>query len=112
MRTLAILSLTATARAATPALAQTPELDAAADRAIVNVAGDLYQFRSGKQYSLFLVTRDGIVVVDPLGLYAASWLNKELQTRFPNNRVRYVVLTHHHAERAGGAGALKPETIV
>ena len=112
MRTLAILWLTTVMWAVTPALAQTPELDAAADRAIVNVAGDLYQFRSGTQSSLFLVTRDGIVVVDPLGLYAASWLNKELQTRFPNSRVRYVVLTHHHAERAGGTGALKPETIV
>jgi hypothetical protein len=111
MRTLAIVLLTAVSAVA-PALAQTPELDAAAERAIVHVAGDLYQFRSGKQYSVFLVTRDGVVVVDPLGLYAASWLHKELQTRFPNSRIRYVVLTHHHAERAGGAGALKPETIV
>jgi hypothetical protein len=112
MRTLVIFLAAAMVCTPAPALAQTPELDAAADRAIIQVAGDLYRFRSGSQHSLFLVTRDGIVVVDPLGLYAASWLNQELRARFPNTRVRYVVLTHHHAERAGGAGVLKPERIV
>jgi len=111
MRALIILIVSA-ACASTPALAQTRELDEAANRQLVRVTGDLYRFNNGNQQSLLLVTRDGILVVDPLGLYAASWLNKELQTRFPNTRVRYAVLTHHHAERAGGAGLLKPETVV
>ena len=110
----AILPVVLAAIAFTPlsAFAQTPELEAAADREIVHVKGDLYRFRSGKQHSVFLATRDGIVVVDPLGLYAASWLNSQLQARFPNSRVRHVVLTHHHAERAGGAGVFKSGNIV
>ena len=112
MRALTLLIVSAALCASTSALAQTPELDAAANRELVRVTGDLYRFNSGNQHSLLLVTRDGILVVDPLGLYAASWLNKELQTRFPNTPVRYVVLTHHHEERAGGAGLLKPETVV
>lgn len=112
MRALIILIVSATVCASTSALAQTRELDEAANRSLVRIAGDLYRFSSGNQRSLVLVTRDGIVVVDPLGLYAASWLNKELQTRFPDTRVRYVILTHHHAERAGGGGLLKPETVV
>lgn len=110
-RVLGILIVIA-ALAASPALAQTPELDAAAHRELVRVTGDLYRFNNGDQHSLLLVTRDGILVVDPLGLFAASWLSKELQTRFPGVRVRYVVLTHHHPERAGAAGLLKPDTIV
>ena len=112
MRALTALLLAVIACAPECALAQTPELEAAADREIVQIAGDLYRFRSGKQHSVFLVTRDGIVVVDPLGLYTASWLHSQLQARFPNTRVRHVVLTHHHAERAGGAGVFKPEVIL
>lgn len=112
MRGLIVLLLTAIACTPESVLAQTPELEAAADREIVHIAGDLYRFRSGKQHSVFLVTRDGIVVVDPLGLYTASWLNGQLQKRFPDARVRHVVLTHHHAERAGGAGVFKPEVIL
>jgi hypothetical protein len=112
MRAVILFILASLACDPAAALAQTPELDAAADRAIVQISGDLYSFRSGRQHSVFLVTRDGIVVVDPLGLYAASWLSAQLQQRFPNTRVRYVVLTHHHVERAGGAGVLKPDTVI
>jgi glyoxylase-like metal-dependent hydrolase (beta-lactamase superfamily II) len=92
--------------------AQTPELDAAANREIVHITGDLYRFKTGAQHSVFLATRNGIVVVDPLGLFAASWLQAQLRTRFPNVPVSHVVLTHHHAERAGGAGVFNPGTIV
>ena len=101
----------ALAAAPSSAFAQTPELEAAADREIVHVAGDLYRFRDGKRHSVFLATRDGIVVVDPQNLYAASWLQSQLQKRFPNTRVSHVVLTHHHAHSAGGTGIFKSVAI-
>ena len=74
-------------------------------REITPIRGGLYQVREGTQHTVFLVTADGIVLVDPLGTATASWLAGELKNRFPGRTVRYVVLTHHHFDRAEGASA-------
>jgi Metallo-beta-lactamase superfamily len=47
--------------------------------------------------------RDGIVLADPLGVKAATWLRDELAVRFPGRPVRWIVHTHHHFDRAAGA---------
>ena len=83
-----------------PATAQ-PAGDA--DRDISLFAGGVYKVRDGREHTIFLVTRDGIVLVDPLSLDTADWLKGEFATRFPGVPVKYVVLTHHHTERATGA---------
>ena len=75
----------------------------AVDRQITLLSGSLYQVRDGAQSTVFLVTRDSIVLTDPLSMPTAKWLHAELAARFPNHPVRYVLLTHHHAERASGA---------
>jgi hypothetical protein len=82
------------------------------DRAITLIAGDLYRLRDGTQHTVFLATRDGIVVVDPLGLPTAQWLNEQLAARFPGVPVRYVVVTHHHAERATGNGVFGRSAVI
>ena len=74
-----------------------------ADREITLLAGGLYKVREGGEHTIFLVTRDGIVLVDPLSLDTADWLKGEFAARFPGVPVKYVVLTHHHTERATGA---------
>jgi glyoxylase-like metal-dependent hydrolase (beta-lactamase superfamily II) len=94
---------------AAPASAQ-PAGDA--DREITLVAGNLYRVREGTDYTIFLVTRDGIVLVDPLGLETADWLKTELATRFPDAPVKYVVLTHHHTERATGAAIFSGTALI
>ena len=75
----------------------------AGDRDITPFGGGVYKVREGSEHTIFLVTRDGIVVVDPLSLETADWLKGEFETRFPGVPVKYVVLTHHHTERATGA---------
>jgi len=65
--------------------------------------GSLYEVTYGLAHTVFLVTRDGIVLVDPLTRAAATALKAQLDMRFPGVPVRYVVLTHHHADRAAGA---------
>jgi glyoxylase-like metal-dependent hydrolase (beta-lactamase superfamily II) len=93
-----------------PAVAQTPA--SAGDREIVALGGDLYRVRDGARHSVFAVTSGGIVVVDPLSVATAQWLSEQLAARFPDVPVRYVVLTHHHADRAAGAGVFTGATIV
>jgi glyoxylase-like metal-dependent hydrolase (beta-lactamase superfamily II) len=86
--------------------------DAAADREIAVLTGDLYRVRDGDRYTVFLVTPDGIVVADPLSTPTAMWLKQELDTRFPGRAVRFVLHTHHHFDRAEGAGVLQPRERV
>ena len=76
---------------------------ATSDREITPLRGDLYQVRVGQQYTVFLVTPEGIVLADPLRLETARWLKGELDARFPGRPVRFVLLSHHHVERAEGA---------
>jgi glyoxylase-like metal-dependent hydrolase (beta-lactamase superfamily II) len=75
-----------------------------ADREITRVSGDLYSVRDGSRYTVFLVTSGGIILGDPLSRPTAIWLKDEFDTRFPGRAVRFVLLTHHHFDRAEGAG--------
>jgi glyoxylase-like metal-dependent hydrolase (beta-lactamase superfamily II) len=82
------------------------------DHEIVPLRGDLYQAREDRQYTVFLVTPDGIVVVDPLNIAFARWLKDQLATRFPGVAVRYVMFTHHHFDRAEGSSVFTGATMV
>jgi glyoxylase-like metal-dependent hydrolase (beta-lactamase superfamily II) len=73
-------------------------------REIVPLTGDLYRARNGNWYTILLVTRDGIVLGDPINPAFASWLKGELASRF-KVPVRYVVYSHSHFDHAGGGAA-------
>ena len=85
-----------------PSLGYAQEADA--PPTINNVRGDLYTLTHRGQVTVFLVTADGIILGDPLNQVAANWLKKELAARYPDRRVRYVLFSHHHFDRAEGAG--------
>ena len=72
-------------------------------RTIANIRGDLYLMKDGQEVTVFLVTADGIILADPLNQSAAVWLKEELARRFPDRPVRFVLFSHHHADRAIGA---------
>jgi glyoxylase-like metal-dependent hydrolase (beta-lactamase superfamily II) len=74
----------------------------APQREIIKVAGDLYRARNGIWYSLFLVTPEGIILVDPLATDFATWLKKEFESRFPGVPVRYVIYSHSHWDHIEG----------
>jgi hypothetical protein len=69
---------------------------------ITNIRGGLYRVQDGGDVTVFLVTSQGIVLVDPMSPTTALWLRKEFETRFPNLPVRYVVFTSHSVRRASG----------
>jgi glyoxylase-like metal-dependent hydrolase (beta-lactamase superfamily II) len=74
-------------------------------REITPVTGELYRARNGNWYTVFLVTPAGIVLADPLNVAFADWLKSELDARFPDKPVRYVIYSHSHFDHAEGGGA-------
>jgi glyoxylase-like metal-dependent hydrolase (beta-lactamase superfamily II) len=73
---------------------------------ITQIGRELYSVSVGAQHTVFLVTSDGIVLVDPLGRDTIEWLTKELQERFPKRPVRYVLATHYELPRVEAISAL------
>ena len=71
------------------------------EREITNVTGDLYRFREIRHIGMFLVTPEGIIVVDPTNSEVSSWLKQELDKRF-NQPVKYVIYSHSHNDHASG----------
>ena len=68
---------------------------------ITNLTGDLYRFRQARHFGMFLVTADGILVVDPTNTEAATWLKQQLDERF-GLPVKYVIYSHSHNDHASG----------
>jgi glyoxylase-like metal-dependent hydrolase (beta-lactamase superfamily II) len=71
------------------------------EREIVNITGDLYSYRQVRHLGMFLVTDDGIILVDPTFPEMAAWLKDQLDERF-GLPVKYVIYSHSHNDHAGG----------
>jgi glyoxylase-like metal-dependent hydrolase (beta-lactamase superfamily II) len=71
---------------------------------IGKLTGDVYYARMDDYLSVFMVTPDGIVLVEPIGTEFATWLKGELSTRF-KVPVKYVIYSHHHWDHGSGASA-------
>lgn len=69
---------------------------------IGRLTGDVYYARMDDYLSVFMVTPDGIVLVEPIGTEFATWLKGELATRF-KMPVKYVIYSHHHWDHGSGA---------
>jgi hypothetical protein len=52
-------------------------------REITKLTGEIYAARQDDYVSVFMVTSEGIVLVEPVGTDMANWLKGELTTRFP-----------------------------
>ena len=73
-------------------------------RTIAKITGDLYRFGNGVWFGVFLVTSNGIILVDPISTDLATWLKEELTQRFPGVPVRYVIYSHSHWDHIEGGG--------
>src|SRR5262245_16521724 len=78
-------------------------------REIIKVTDDLYRAKNGTWYGMFLVTPEGILLVDPLNTDFAKWLKTQFDERFPGLPVRYVIYSHSHWDHIEG-GAVFAET--
>ena len=75
-------------------------------REIGKLTGEVYYARSDDYVSAFMVTPEGIVLVEPVGPEHAAWLKGELARRF-GVPVKYVIYSHSHADHASGAEVFK-----
>lgn len=79
-------------------------------RSLVQVDGRLYRHTAGAGLAVHsgfvLITSEGAVVIDPAMTCTAGWLADEIRTRFGVD-VRFVVLTHAHADHISGAQVLQ-----
>jgi glyoxylase-like metal-dependent hydrolase (beta-lactamase superfamily II) len=69
---------------------------------IGNLTGSIYYARQDDYVSVFMVTSEGVILVEPVGTEMATWLKGEIAQRF-KVPVRYVIYSHHHWDHASGA---------
>jgi glyoxylase-like metal-dependent hydrolase (beta-lactamase superfamily II) len=101
----ALSAFAAEARAQQPSLYQQTQYKG---QEIGRLTGDVYYARMDDYLSVFMVTPEGIVLVEPIGSDFATWLKGELAARF-KVPVRYVIYSHHHWDHASG-GAVYADT--
>jgi glyoxylase-like metal-dependent hydrolase (beta-lactamase superfamily II) len=70
-------------------------------REIGNLTGDVYFARMDDYLSVFMVTSEGIILVEPIGSEFAAWLKAEMARRF-KVPVKYVIYSHSHWDHASG----------
>jgi len=75
---------------------------------IGKLTGEVYFARMDDYLSVFMVTPEGIVLVEPIGTEMAAWLKAELARRFAVP-VKYVIYSHSHWDHASG-GAVYADT--
>jgi len=75
-------------------------------RSITTITGDLYRATQNAHHTVFLVTPEGIVLADPIGVEFAIWLKSELATRFAVP-VKYVLYSHYHQDHASGGATFR-----
>lgn len=85
---------------------------AAPKRSITQVAGDIYRFQDGGHCGVFMVTAQGVILVDPITLDTARWVQGEIASRFHGAKVVQVLYSHHHYDHVSGAAAFPGATIL
>jgi glyoxylase-like metal-dependent hydrolase (beta-lactamase superfamily II) len=68
----------------------------------------LYTFRWGPYRNIFLVTDDGVIATDPLGVEAAG-LYREAIRAVTDQPVKYVIYSHSHWDHIAGGAIFKEE---
>lgn len=74
------------------------------DRAVSNIAGDVYRFKNMFHYSIFVISKDGVIVTDPINAEAATWLRSEI-SKLTDKPITHLIYSHSHADHASGGAA-------
>jgi glyoxylase-like metal-dependent hydrolase (beta-lactamase superfamily II) len=96
---LAVAALTPGARAQQRSFYQQSEYKG---QEIGKLTANVYYARMDDYVSAFMVTPEGIILVEPIGTEFATWLKGELDRRF-HVPVKYVIYSHFHWDHASGA---------
>jgi glyoxylase-like metal-dependent hydrolase (beta-lactamase superfamily II) len=70
---------------------------------LVELAPGVHHVVGGSHHSLLVEMKDHLVVFDaPINDAHSIWVVGQARAKFPNKPVKYLVLTHHHMDHAGG----------
>jgi glyoxylase-like metal-dependent hydrolase (beta-lactamase superfamily II) len=103
MKTITTLSLLLLSIATIPGADTATAEEWGQDRSIDQLSESVYRWGSGADNSAFIVTSEGIIVIDgsPCASDDTEWIKGELEQRY-DVPVRYVVLSHDHASHICG----------
>jgi glyoxylase-like metal-dependent hydrolase (beta-lactamase superfamily II) len=77
------------------------------------VAPGVLHVVGGSHNSLLVEMADHLVMVDaPVSDEQSMWVVNQARSRFPGKPIRWLVLTHHHMDHAGGVRAIVAEGAV
>ncbi len=100
------ISLLAVLSCAAMAQAQEPK------RAVTQIKGDVYRLQNNFHFSIFVVTKDGVIVTDPINSDAATFLKSEI-AKLTNAPVTHLIYSHSHGDHAsGGAEFADTATVI
>lgn len=68
----------------------------------------LYSFRWGAYRNIFMVTNEGVIVTDPMGVESAVAFREEI-AKITDQPVKYVAYSQSHGDHVTGAGIFKDE---
>jgi hypothetical protein len=70
---------------------------------LVELAPNVRHVQGGSANNLIVAMKDHLVVFDaPYGELQSRWVIDEAKKKYPGKPIRYLVLTHHHTDHAGG----------
>ena len=71
---------------------------------LVEVAPGIQHAVGGTHNSLIVEMKDHLIVFDaPMNEWQSTWTIDAAKAKYPGKPVKYLVLTHHHSDHAGGA---------
>jgi len=77
---------------------------------LVQVAPGVQHVVGGTHHVPLVEMKDHVVVFDaPVSDWHSTWVIAAAQNKFPGKKVKYLVLTHHHSDHAGGLRAYAAE---
>lgn len=77
---------------------------------IEHMKDNVYRFTFGHYHSVFMVTKEGLFLTDPISKKAASYLRNELTNRF-NVPIRYLAYSHNHVDHILGGQILADKGV-
>ena len=73
---------------------------------LVELAPGIQHVVGGTHHSLVVEMRDHVIVFDaPVSDWHSNWVMSAVRAKYLNKPVKYLVLTHHHMDHAGGIRA-------
>jgi len=74
-----------------------------------SIADNVYQMRYEHHYTMFVVTRAGVVAFDPISNEAAEHYVHAIKTAAPGKPLAAIIYSHRHTDHATGANVLRRE---